>query len=301
MRFVNKHLPLLCLLLLSRVATAQVSVFACEPEWAALAQEIGGKHVSASSATTALQDVHHIQARPSLIAKLRQADLLVCTGAGLEAGWLPVLQRRANNPAVQTGAAGYLEATQYVKLLDRPAQIDRAAGDVHAQGNPHIQLDPRNYPPIAKAMAGRLAEIDPQHAGDYAAGLNDFLQRWASAMGGWQVQAQPLQGAQIVVHHDSWPYLADWLGLQRVGTLEPKPGVPPTSAHLSKLMQQLQEHDATAIIRSSYQNEKAADWLSQRTGLPIVVLPSTVGGNVEAQDLFGLFSDILQRLLAVTS
>jgi zinc/manganese transport system substrate-binding protein len=301
MKHIIRQLPLVCLLLLTRAAAAQVSVFACEPEWAALAQEIGGKHVEASSATTALQDVHHIQARPSLIAKLRQADLLVCTGAGLESGWLPVLQRRANNPAVQTGAAGYLEATQYVKLLDRPAQIDRAAGDVHAQGNPHIQLDPRNYPPIAKAMAGRLAEIDPQHAGDYAAGLNDFLQRWASAMGGWQVQAQPLQGAQIVVHHDSWPYLADWLGLQRVGTLEPKPGVPPTSAHLSKLMQQLQEHDATAIIRSSYQNAKAADWLSQRTGLPIVVLPSTVGGNAEAQDLFGLFSDILQRLLAVTS
>jgi zinc/manganese transport system substrate-binding protein len=300
MRFVIKQLPLVCLLLLCRVATAQVNVFACEPEWAALAQEIGGKHVSASSATTALQDVHHIQARPGLIAKLRKADLLVCTGAGLESGWLPVLQRRANNPAVQTGAAGYLEVTHYVKLLDRPAQVDRAAGDVHAQGNPHIQLDPRNYPPVAQAMAGRLAEIDPEHAGDYEAGLNDFLQRWASAMDGWQVRARPLQGDQIVVHHDSWPYLADWLGLQRIATLEPKPGVPPTSAHLSKLLQQLQEHDAIAIIRSPYQNAKAADWLSKRSGLPIVVLPSTVGGNAEAQDLFSLFSDILQRLLAVT-
>jgi zinc/manganese transport system substrate-binding protein len=194
-----------------------------------------------------------------------------------------------------------MEATQYLKLLDRPLQVDRAAGDVHAQGNPHIQLDPRNYPPIAQAMAGRLAEIDPQHAGDYEAGLSDFLQRWAAAIDGWQVQAQPLQGVQVVVHHDSWPYLADWLGLQRVGTLEPKPGVPPTSAHLSKLLQQLQEHAAAAIIRSPYQNAKAADWLSQRTGLPIVVLPSTVGGNAEAQDLFGLFSDILQRLLAITS
>jgi zinc/manganese transport system substrate-binding protein len=301
MKFVIKQLPFICLLLLSRLATAQVSVFACEPEWAALAQEIGGKHVSASSATTALQDVHHIQARPSLIAKLRKADLLVCTGAGLESGWLPVLQRRANNPAVQTGAVGYLETTQYVKLLDRPAQLDRAAGDVHAQGNPHIQLDPRNYPPIAKAMAGRLAEIDPQHAGDYEAGLTNFLQRWASAMDGWQVQAQPLQGVQIVVHHNSWRYLAGWLGLQRVGTLEPKPGVPPTSAHLSKLLQQLQEHDAAAIIYSSYQNARAAEWLSQRTGLPVVELPATVGGNAQAEDLFSLFSDILQRLLAVTS
>jgi zinc/manganese transport system substrate-binding protein len=121
-------------------------------------------------------------------------------------------------------------------------------------------------------------------------------------MDGWQVQAQPLQGVQIVVHHDSWPYLADWLGLQRVATLEPKPGVPPTSSHLSKLLQQLQQqHDATAIIRSPYQNAKAADWLSQRTGLPIVVLPTTVGGNTEAKDLFGLFNDILQRLLVVTS
>jgi len=301
MKRIIRQLPLVCLLLLARAAVAQVSVFACEPEWAALAQEIGGKYVDTSSATTALQDVHHIQARPSLIAKLRQADLLVCTGAGLESGWLPVLQRRANNPAVQTGAAGYLEATQYVRLLDRPAQVDRAAGDVHAQGNPHIQLDPRNDPPIAQALAGRLAEIDPEHAGDYAAGLSGFLQRWASAMDGWQVQAQPLQGVQIVVHHDSWPYLADWLGLQRVATLEPKPGVPPTSSHLSKLLQQLQQHDATAIIRSPYQNAKAADWLSQRTGLPIVVLPTTVGGNTEAKDLFGLFNDILQRLLVVTS
>ena len=301
MRFVIKQLPLVCLLLLSRVATAQVSVFACEPEWAALAQEIGGEYVSTSSATTALQDVHHIQARPSLIAKLRKADLLVCTGAGLESGWLPVLQRRANNPAVQTGAAGYLEATQYVRLLDRPARVDRAAGDVHAQGNPHIQLDPRNYPPIAQAMAGRLAEIDPQHAGDYEAGLADFLQRWTSAMDDWQVQAQPLRGIQIVVHHDSWPYLTDWLGLQRVGTLEPKPGVPPTSAHLSKLLQQLQQQDATAIILSSYQNARAAEWLSQRIDLPVVELPATVDGNAQAQDLFSLFSDILQRLLAVTS
>ena len=301
MRFVIRQLPLVCLLLLSRLAAAQVNVFACEPEWAALAQEIGGKHVSTSSATTALQDVHHIQARPSLIAKLRKADLLVCTGAGLESGWLPVLQRRANNPAVLTGAVGYLETTQYVKLLDRPARVDRAAGDVHAQGNPHIQLDPRNYPPVAQAMAGRLAEIDPHHAGDYEAGLADFLQRWASAMDTWQARAQPLQGIQIVVHHNSWPYLASWLGLQRVATLEPKPGVPPTSAQLSKLLQQLQKHDAAAIIHSSYQNARAADWLSQRAGLPVIELPSTVGGNAQAMDLFSLFSDILQRLLAVTS
>lgn len=299
MKFMMKLLAVVCLLLLSRFTAAQVNVFACEPEWAALAGEIGGKLVNTYSATTALQDVHHIQARPSLIARLRKADLLVCTGAGLESGWLPVLQRRANNPAVQTGTAGYLEAAQYVELLDRPKRVDRALGDVHAQGNPHIQLDPRNYPPIARAMAERLATIDPQHAADYEAGLADLLQRWTTAMNDWQAQARPLQGMQVVVHHNSWPYLAGWLELKVVGTLEPKPGVPPSSTQLSQLLQQLQKHDASAIIHSSYQNARASEWLSQRTDLPVVELPATVGGNTRAQNLFSLFSDILERLLEV--
>ncbi len=289
----------LCLLLAGQVVQAQVKVFACEPEWAALAGEIGGEQIKAYSATTGLQDVHHIEARPSLIARLRQADLLICTGAGLESGWLPVLQRRANNPRVQTGSPGYMEMASYVNLLDRPALVDRAAGDVHAGGNPHIQLDPRNFIVIAKALAQRFTEIDPQHTKDYESGLASFLERWQAALARWDAQAQPLQGMPIVVHHSSWPYLSRWLGLQRVATLEPKPGVPPSSAHLSKLLGQLQNNPAAVIIRSPYQSARPAEWLSERAEIPAMELPSTVGGNDAANDLFGLFDDIVQQLLSV--
>jgi zinc/manganese transport system substrate-binding protein len=277
-------------------ATAEVRVFACEPEWAALAGEIGGDLVSADSATTGLQDVHHIDARPSLIARLRQADLLVCTGAGLEAGWLPVLLRRANNARVQPGKPGYMEATTYVGMLGRPERVDRSAGDIHAQGNPHIQLDARNFLAVADELADRLAQIDPANAAQYRAGLADFRQRWQAALDGWSRDTASLQGMPIVVHHDAWVYLVDWLQLQQLATLEPLPGVPPSSSHLSRLLQQLEGSDAAAIIHSSYQSPRAANWLAERTSLPVVELPATIGGTPAATDLFSLFDDITARL-----
>jgi zinc/manganese transport system substrate-binding protein len=293
-------LHLLIVVLLCAVSTgirAGIDVFTCEPEWAALVSEVGGEHVNASSATTALQDVHHIQARPSLIARLRKADLLICTGAGLEEGWLPVLQRRANNPRVRKGAVGYLEAAQYVDLLDRPARLDRSEGDIHPEGNPHIQLDPRNILSIAEVITERLAAIDPTNAEDYRVGLEVFANRWGEAIQQWEVAARPLKGMPVVVHHNSWVYLQNWLGFEVVGILEPKPGIPPSSTHLKQLLNQLDQRRARMVIRSAYQNARASDWLSQRAGIPAVLLPSTVGGTEVASDLFGLFQDIVQRLL----
>ena len=293
-------LQLLVVVLLYAISTsvrAGIDVFTCEPEWAALAGEIGGEHINASSATTALQDVHHIQARPGLIARLRKADLLICTGAGLEEGWLPVLQRRANNPRVRTGAVGYLEAAQYVDLLDRPARLDRSDGDIHPQGNPHIQLDPRNILRIAEVITERLATIDPANAQDFRTGLEEFANRWKEAIQQWKVAARPLKGMPVVVHHNSWVYLQNWLGFEVVGILEPKPGIPPSSTHLKQILNQLDQRPARMVIRSAYQNARASDWLSQRAGIPAVLLPSTVGGSEAASDLFGLFQDIVQRLL----
>ena len=279
-------------------ATAEVRVFACEPEWAALAGEIGGDLVSADSATTGLQDVHHIDARPSLIARLRQADLLVCTGAGLEAGWLPVLLRRANNARVQPGKPGYMEATTYVGMLGRPERVDRSAGDIHAQGNPHIQLDARNFLAVADELADRLAQIDPANAAQYRAGLADFRQRWQAALDGWSRDTASLQGMPIVVHHDAWVYLVDWLQLQQLATLEPLPGVPPSSAHLSRLLQQLEGSDAAAIIHSSYQSPRAANWLAERTSLPVVELPATIAPPLGDHPLIiQLFIDRIRDLL----
>jgi zinc/manganese transport system substrate-binding protein len=293
-----RFILLLVIMIVTAVpAAAGVSVFACEPEWAALAQEVGGDRVVATSATTALQDPHRIQARPSLIAKMRKADLVICTGAGLEAGWLPLLLRRANNPRVQPGQAGYLEAATTVALLDRPQRLDRAEGDIHAQGNPHIQTSPHNLTAVARVVADRLSTIDPEHAQHYQANLNDFLTRWQSAIGRWEQAAIPLRDKIVVVQHRSWVYLNQWLGLEQVATIEPKPGVPPGSGDLARLVRQMEQQPADVIIRAAYQDDAGAQWLSGRTGITEVVLPFTVGGSEAAQDLFGLFDDTLSRLL----
>jgi zinc/manganese transport system substrate-binding protein len=285
------------MLLIALPAAAEVRVFACEPEWAALAQELGGEKVSVFTATTARQDPHHIEARPSLIARLRQADLLVCTGAELEIGWLPVLLRQSGNAGVQPGRPGYFEAANHVRMLEIPARLDRAEGDVHPGGNPHIQTDPRNIGRVATALAQRLGEIDPKNADYYQTRHRDFVQRWEVAIQRWEQQAAPLKGIRIVVQHKGFPYLENWLGLREVAALEPKPGIEPTSAHLTEILEQLRRQPAKMILRAAYNDGRASEWLAERTKIPAVMLPFTVGGSDKANDLFGLFDDTVQRLL----
>ena len=290
---------LICLLLITAPvpALAGLRVFACEPEWASLAEEIGHDLVETHSATTALQDPHYIQARPSLIAKVRRADLVVCSGSQLEIGWLPALLGKANNPKVRPGSNGYLVTSSLVQRLEIPANLDRSQGDMHPQGNPHVQTNPHNVSLIATVMGKRMAQLDSEHADAYHAGLENFLQRWNQAINSWEARAKPLQGKRIILHHKSWAYLEDWLNLQEVATLEPVPGIPPTATHLSKLLSRFGEGGAAFIIRAPFQNSKASAWLSERTGIPALMLPLTVGGSDEARDLFSLFDDILDRLL----
>jgi zinc/manganese transport system substrate-binding protein len=278
-------------------AAAALQVFSCEPEWGALVTELAGDHAEVFTATTAQQDPHYIQARPSLIARMRRADLVVCSGAELEVGWLPVLMTRAGNPKVKPGTEGYFEAANYVRMLEVPQRLDRSEGDVHPRGNPHIQLDPRNIARIAPALSERLAKLDSANAGDYRRRLEDFTRRWSEAMQRWEAQAAPLRGMPIVVHHASWIYLNHWLGLNQVGTLEPKPGVPPTSVHLAELLEALKATPAKAVIRSPYQDSRASQWLSKHVpGLTMLELPYTVGGNAQASDLFGLFDSTTELL-----
>lgn len=284
------------LLCYSTFAHADLNIFACEPEWGALAQELGGDKVTAYNATTGLQDPHHIEARPSLIAKARQADMLACTGADLEIGWLPLLLEKSGNAAIQEGQPGYFMAAQQVQLLDIPLRVDRSMGDVHADGNPHFQTDPRRIAQVAKALAARMAQVDAANAAHYQQRYAAFNTRWQQAMQGWQSKAAGLRGKAIVVHHKSWVYLEDWLGLKEVATLEPKPGVPPTSSHLAAVLEQLQTTPASMVIYAAYQSPRSAQWLSGKAGIPAVMLPSTVGGTVEATDLFTLFEDIIRRL-----
>jgi zinc/manganese transport system substrate-binding protein len=280
-------------------AWATLNVFACEPEWGALASEIGGGKVAVYTATTALQDVHHIEARPSLIARARKADLVVCTGGGLEAGWLPLVQSQAGNPRIRAGQPGYFEASSLVARLEIPAQVDRAQGDVHAGGNPHVHLDPRNISMVATALSRRLAQLDSANAVHYEMRVHRFLERWQQAIEGWEKRAARLRGVPVIVHHRDASYLIHWLRLREIGQLEPKPGLPPTTSHLSGLVAQQTKDPAAAILRSAYNDPRAGDWLSEQTKVPVVTLPYTVGGNDRARDLFGLFEDTVSRLLAV--
>lgn len=282
-------------------AHAALNVFACEPEWGALATELGGDAVKVYNATTALQDPHRIEARPSLIAQMRRANLVACTGAELEVGWLPVLLRQSGNAAIQPGQPGYFEATRYVPMLEKPAMLDRSQGDVHPGGNPHIQTDPRNIARVAQALAARLAQLDPGHAATYQSRLKDFNTRWDAAMARWKTQAAPLKGRNIVVQHRAFPYLEDWLGLNQVAVLEPKPGVEPSVGHLAEVAARLKVTPARAVVRAAYQNPRPSQWLSEHAGIPVVVLPFTVGGSARATDLFGLFDDTLAQLLKVGS
>ena len=278
--------------------TFALNIFACEPEWAALALELGGDKVKVSSATTALQDVHHVEARPSLIARARHADLLVCTGAELEIGWLPLLLTQSGNRQIQPGQAGYLEAAAFVNKMEVPQLLDRSQGDVHPAGNPHILLDPQNITKVGEALTARLVQLDAANAAAYQARAAAFQKKWHDATPKWEAQAAPLKGIAVVVYHKDLSYLLRWLGMREVGSLEPKPGVPPTTGHLSDLLAKLQRDPAKMILRSAYSDPKAATWLSERARIPAVTLPYTVGGDEQAKDLFGLFDDTIQRLLA---
>lgn len=279
-------------------ASAALNIFACEPEWAALSQELAGDNADIYAATTALQDPHHVQARPSLIAHARRAQLVVCTGAQLEIGWLPVILQESGNPGIAAGKSGNFEATHYVTMLGIPTRIDRGEGDVHPGGNPHIQLDARNYLPVAQALTERLIELDPDSAAVYKTRLQNFTLRWQAAIKRWEKQAAPLKDQAIVVHHDAYAYLNNWLGMNQAAELEPKPGMEPSVAHMSQVLEQLQRKPAKMVIRSAYQDPKPSEWMAQHAHIQAVVLPFSVGGTDGAKDLFGLFDDTIARLLA---
>jgi zinc/manganese transport system substrate-binding protein len=288
---------LAALAFLAQSAHAQTSALACEPEWGALLQELGGDKLRVYVATTAQQDPHHIQAKPSLLAAVRNAGMVVCTGAELEVGWLPILLRQSGNPAIQPGQPGYFEAAAYVRMLDVPSRLDRADGDVHPGGNPHIQTDPRNIALVATALSRRLAQVDPANATYYQTRGADFDKRWQAALKRWEAAAAPLRGSAVVVHHKAFSYLENWLGLREIAQLEPKPGVEPTSSHLAEVLATLKRDPARMILRNPYNDERPSVWLAERSGLPAVMLPGTVGGDPQAGNLFALFDDTVDKLL----
>lgn len=289
---------LLAAVLATPPATAQ-TIFACEPEWAALTRVLlpaAKLHV----ATHAQQDPHHIEARPALIAQLRAADAAICTGAALEAGWLPTLQQRAGNPRVQDGAPGLFFAASATTTIDaKPgAGGNPFAGDVHEEGNPHLHTDPRRLLDVARAWSARLQQLFPAQQAAIAQRHDAFATQWRGRIAGWEQRAAPLRGQAVVAQHGGFAYLWGWLGLQQAADLEPKPGLAPTPGHLQRLVVQLRTRPPMAIVTSSYQDPRAARWLGQQLGgqVPVLQLPATVD-DAEAPDALGRWIDQLVGLL----
>ena len=276
-------------------ALANLNVFATVPEWGALVEELGGDKVKVYTATNALQDPHHVEAKPSLIARARGADLVVATGAELEIGWLPLVTQQAGNPKVQAGKPGYFEAASFVTILDKPARLDRAEGDVHAAGDPHIQTDPRNIARVAGALSARLAELDPENAAFYQTRYKAFADRWNAAIARWEKEAAPLRGVAILVQHKAFTYLIAWLGLKEVASLEPKPSVEPTIAHLSEVLETVKRQPVKMVIRAAYQSDRASQWIAERAKINVVVLPFTVGGDDALRPVLGFVDELLGR------
>lgn len=280
-------------------ANAGINVFACEPEYAALAKELTTEDSSIFSATTAMQDPHFVQARPSLIAKMRRADLVICAGADLEIGWLPMLQSKSNNRDVQTTDKGLFFAADHVENLDIPVKVDKSMGDVHALGNPHVHLDPLRLEKVAKALTLKLQQLDSDNQELYQQKFDTFSKRWHAEISKWQQQAKPLAGMKVIAYHSSFRYLFEFLGMQQIGDLEPKPGLPPTTSHLLSLLDIVEKQQVSLVVYTGYQDAKPAHWLQQKTDVVSMQLPYTVGGDKKSTNLFELMDRQIAMLLSI--
>lgn len=273
------------------------SIFACEPEWAALATEIAGDRAKTYSATAAAQDAHYIQAKPGLMAKIRNSDIVICSGAELETGWLPLILRKAGSSKVQEGGENLIYAADYVETIEKPARIDRSEGDVHPEGNPHIHLNPYNMLKIADILTEKLSAADPENAEFYSKSNKTFQKKFSAKIKEWEKKAAPLAGKNIITNHKNMSYLFSWLKIKTSGTLEPKPGIPATSKHLAGLKDMAKTEKIYAVVYAPFESPRAAKWLSRQTGIKYIMLPYTVGGNAQSKTLYGLYENSIDILL----
>ena len=271
-------------------ARAVTSVITSTEDLAALVREVGGDRVSVDALAKGYQDPHFVEAKPSFVLKLHSADLLVVVGRELEVGWLPPLITQSRNPKIQPGGAAYLDASLTARILDVPAgQVTRAMGDVHPQGNPHYWLDPRNGRLMAKAIQDKLTSLSPGDAAYFAQRFADFDRRLADAEKRWQAVMAPYKGLKIVTYHRSWPNFAEVFGLDVVGYVEPKPGIPPSPAHQLGLTQEMKRQGIKIILVEPYFDLQTPAKIARDTGAKVVVMPPSVGGVKEVQNYVQLF------------
>jgi ABC-type Zn uptake system ZnuABC Zn-binding protein ZnuA len=266
---------------------------------AAIAREVGGDRITVDFIARGYQDPHFVEPKPSFILKLQRADLLVVVGRELEAGWLPPLVQQSRNARIQPGADGYLDASLTAKILEIPTgKITRAMGDVHPAGNPHYWLDPGNGRRIAKAVADKLGRMAPADAAYFAARYADFDQRLAAAEKRWDDQMAPYKGLKVVTYHRSWPNFVDRFGLDVIGYVEPRPGIPPSPSHVFELIAEMKRQNVKILIVEPYFDLKTPSMVGRETGARVLVLAPSVGGEKEITDYIELFDYDLKLLLA---
>jgi zinc/manganese transport system substrate-binding protein len=275
----------------------QLYVVTSTTDMAALAQEVGGDKIKVESIARGYQDPHFVEAKPSFLLKLRQADLLIAVGLDLEIGWLPPLMTQSGNGRIQPGGAGYLDASQFAEILEKPSgQVSRAMGDVHPLGNPHYWLDPDNGRRIAKGIAAKLSEMDPSNAAYFQQRFQDFDKRLTDAEKRWEQQMAPYKGRKVVSYHKSLPNFAKHFGLNVVGYVEPRPGIPPSPQHTMEIMAQMKREGVKVILVEPYFDLKTPNSIASGTGGKVVVILPSVGGEPQASDYFKLFDYDIQLL-----
>jgi zinc/manganese transport system substrate-binding protein len=280
-------------------AGAAVNVMTATEDLADLTRQVGGDRVKVESIARGYQDPHFVEAKPSFILKLAKADLLVVVGRELEIGWLPPLIQQSRNAKVQVGAEGYLDASLTAKILEIPTgQVTRAMGDVHPLGNPHYWLDPDNGRRIAKAIADKLSGMAPADAGYFSSRYADFDRRLAEAEKRWDAMMAPYKGLKVVTYHRSWPNFVDRFGLDVIGYVEPRPGIPPSPGHTIELIAEMKRQNVKILLVEPYFDLKTPNSIGRETGAKVLVMPPSVGGDKEITDYITLFDHDLGLLVA---
>ena len=271
-------------------ARAAVNVVAATEDLADLTRQVGGDKVKVEAIAKGYQDPHFVEAKPSFILKLAHAELLVVVGRELEIGWLPPLIQQSRNAKIQVGADGYLDASLSAKILEIPTgQITRAMGDVHPLGNPHYWLDPENGRRVAKAIADKLSRMAPGDSSYFASRYADFDKRLTEAEKRWDAAMAPYRGTKIVTYHRSWPNFAEHFGLDVIGYVEPRPGIPPSPSHTLDLIAEMKRQNVKILLVEPYFDLKTPNSIGRETGAKVLVMTPSVGGVKEATDYFKLF------------
>ena len=280
-------------------AEAKVHVVASIQTFADLARQVGGDRVEVKALSRGYMDPHYVEPKPSLVIDLNRADLLIHVGLELEIGWLPPLVLGSRNDRLGRGQAGNLDASTGIPVLDVPAvRVDRSMGDIHPQGNPHYWIPPDNAIIIAREIAERLEQIDGAGAATYEANLKRFEAEVAKRRVGWEKRAAPIRGMKIVTYHQSWSYVAKWLGLQEVGYVEPKPGIPAPPSHIAALIGLMRREGVKEILMESFYPRNTVQLVAEKAGAKMLVMPSDVGATPDIKDYFGLVDAVVQKLVA---